>query len=87
MLINTITPRFTTSRQSVITGKTLELGIPISREVRIYSRSNGSLLASTQSDVFGKYKAYIPLDMAYIVISIDPHKTFNAVIQDNVVPK
>ena len=76
-----------TSKLSVIAGTTFELGRPVSRPVRFYSRANGALLVSTQSNEFGEYKAYLPIDMAYTIISIDPNDRFNAVIQDNVVPK
>lgn len=75
------------SKISVVAGKTLEVGNPVSRQVRAYSRLNGSLLRSVQSDMNGFYKMYLPLDTAYTIVSIDPHKTYNAVIQDNVVPK
>ena len=76
-----------TSRRAVIAGKTTELGIPVSRLVRAYSRANGMLLASTTSDENGKYKFYLPYDVSYILVSIDRYKKFNAVIQDNVVLK
>ena len=76
-----------TSKQTVIAGKTFEMGAPKSKLVRIYSRGNGALIASIKSDVNGAYKAYLPLDAAYTVVAIDERKQFNAVIQDNVVPK
>ena len=77
----------TTIKQKLISGTVFELGIPVSRDVKVYSRSNGVLLATTTSDESGHYKIYLPYDGAYTVISKDPHKKFNAVIQDNVVPK
>ena len=75
------------SKISVVAGKTLEIGTPVSRQVRAYGRSNGALLGSVQSDKNGVYKMYLPLDVAYTIVSLDPHKTYNAVIQDNVVPQ
>lgn len=77
----------TTIKQKVISGTVFELGVPVSREVRVYSRSSGILLATTTSNESGHYKIYLPSDSSYTVISKDPHKKFNAVIQDNVVPK
>lgn len=77
----------TTIKQKLITGMVFELGAPVSRVVNVYSRSNGVLLASTKSDKNGKYKMYLPHDTAYTIVSIDPNKQYNAVIQDNVVPK
>ena len=78
---------FSSSKQTIIAGKTLEMGVPKSKLVRIYSRANGSLIASTKSDENGVYKVYMPLDLAHTIVAIDEHKQFNAVIQDNVVPK
>lgn len=78
---------FSAPKQTVITGLTLEMGVSKSKLVRIYSRGNGSLIASTKSDENGVYKVYLPLDLAYTIVAIDEHKQFNAVIQDNVVPK
>lgn len=77
----------TTLSQCVIAGKVLEIGVPIERRVRVYSRACGQLLATTKSNTNGSYKVYLPRDTAYQIISIDTHKNFNAVIQDNVVPK
>lgn len=76
-----------TEKITVILGSTLELGIPKSKLVRIYSRNNGALIVSTKSNESGVYKTYLPLDVAYTIVAIDEHKQFNAVIQDNVVPK
>lgn len=87
MMLEFLAPRVTTSKLTVIAGKTTELGVPTSKRVRVYSRANGSLLASTKSNEAGEYKLYLPNDMAYTVISIDGYKKFNGVIQDNVVPK
>ncbi len=74
-------------KQIVVSGKTMELGRPVSRPIRAYSRLNGALLKTTQSNGNGEYKFYLPHDVAYTIVSIDPNKKFNAVIQDNVVPK
>jgi hypothetical protein len=84
---NTILSNNTTLKQSVVSGSTYQLGLPISRQVRAYSRANGMLINSTRSDNTGFYKMYLPIDMSYTIISIDKNKIFNAVIQDNVVPK
>ncbi|PZU20059.1 MAG: hypothetical protein DI589_18935 [Shinella sp.] len=76
-----------TLKSALISGHTLELGKPVSRPVRVYSRLNGALIKTTQSNENGEYKIYLPHDVAYTMVSIDPNKKFNAVIQDNVVPK
>ena len=74
-------------KQNAIAGVVTELGQPVSRRVRAYSRSTGVLLASTTSSNNRKYKMYLPDDIAYTIVAIDKNKQFNAVIQDNVVPK
>lgn len=79
--------RDSASRMTVVAGVTMELGIPVSRQVRAYSRANGSLIEFTNSDKNGQYKMYLPYDIAYTIVSIDSNKQYNAVIQDNVVPK
>lgn len=76
-----------TSGLSVVAGTTLELGLSASKKLRFYSRVNGALVASVQSNISGKYKVYLPLDTAYTIVAIDEQKQFNAVIQDNVRPK
>ena len=35
----------------------------------------------------GKYKMYLPNDIAYTIVAIDKNKQYNAVVQDNVVSK
>ncbi|MFW2039280.1 hypothetical protein ACG92Y_12335 [Acinetobacter ursingii] len=86
-LLKSIIPKPSTLKLQVVVGMTFELGNPVSRVVKAYSRLNGNLLVSTRSDDQGKYKFYLPHDIAYTIVSIDPNKKFNAVIQDNVVPK
>ncbi len=83
--ICSLTP--TTSKLTVIKGITSELGAPVSRLVRIYCRSNGALIKTIRSDVQGRFKAYLPNLIQFTLVSIDPKRNFNAVIQDNVVPK
>jgi len=79
--------RETTTKQKVIAGVVFELGRPVSREVRAYSRATGCLLAKRKSNTDGAYKLYLPLDASYSIIAFDYNRVFNAVIQDNVVPK
>ena len=76
-----------TANMRVVAGRTAELGVPVSRQVRAYSHETGILLAQTRSDAGGKYKLYLPYDSSYTLVAVDSRKTFNAVIQDNVVPK
>ncbi|WP_443612820.1 hypothetical protein [Acinetobacter pseudolwoffii] len=75
------------SRLIVIAGKVLQLGLPVSRKIRVYCRNTGILIKSGESDASGKYKFYLPDIGPFTLVSIDKHRLFNAVIQDNVVPK
>ena len=87
MLLSLTIPRYTTSKTKITAGRTLELGIPKSKLVRIFSRNSGALLKQIKSDSNGYYKAYLPYDAAYLIVGIDENKIFNATVQDNVVPK
>ena len=78
---------FSSSKQTIIAGKTLEMGVPKSKLVRIYSRNSGALLKQIKSNEDGVYKAYVPYDSAYLIVGVDQNKIFNATAQDNVVPK
>jgi hypothetical protein len=82
-----ITNARTSLKQNAIAGVVTELGQPVSRRVRAYGRSTGVLLASTTSGNNGKYKMYLPNDIAYTIVAIDKNKQYNAVVQDNVVSK
>ncbi|MDH1276150.1 hypothetical protein N5B92_00630 [Acinetobacter johnsonii] len=80
--------RSTQNKQCVLAGKTLQLGSILGNcDVSIYSRDTGVKLKTTRSDQHGRYKAYVPMASAYTIIAIDKYRQFNAVIQDNVVPK
>lgn len=72
--------------QKLIKGLTYKLGTPISCEVRAYSRETGEMLSRAKSNLAGQYILY-GLNAANYVVAIDPSNQFNAVIQDNVVPK
>ncbi|ENV69793.1 hypothetical protein [Acinetobacter towneri] len=75
---------YSAPKVKLISGRTLELGVPKSKLVRIFSRGNGALLKQIKSDSNGYYKAYLPYDAAYLIVGIDENKIFNATAQDNV---
>ena len=87
MLLKLTIPKITPSKTTLIAGRTIENGSPKSKLVRVYSRANGSLITTIKSNANGFYKIYLPRDLAYTLVAIDENKQFNAVIQDNVVPK
>lgn len=78
---------YSTSKVKVIAGRTLQIGVPKSKLVRIFSRGSGALLKQIKSDSNGYYKAYLPYDAAYLIVGIDENKIFNATAQDNVSAK
>lgn len=66
----------------------MKLGNPISAKVHLYSKSNNQLIDSTNSDVDGFYKfSALKKTERCFIVSHHPQGIFNAVIQDNVVPK
>jgi hypothetical protein len=86
MFLNTILVMAKPSNPSVklIDGKTTALGVPVSREVRAYSRVSGALLGKTHSAEDGAYKLYLPFEEEYTLVAIDEYDQYNAVIQDRV---
>ncbi|MCU4622838.1 hypothetical protein KTJ54_12065 [Acinetobacter radioresistens] len=75
------------SSRSRLLGTVKIKGIPEQRMVRVYSGIGGELLAQALSDKNGRYMIIVPYAPNYTIISIDHKKIYNAVIQDNVVPK
>ena len=82
-----IATRGQSSKQHVIAGMTLEIGVPASKIVRVYDGRTGVLLKTAKSNTDGKYKIYVPKINSYTIVGIDNQKFFNATVQDNVVPK
>lgn len=77
-----------TSKQALIAGTTMQMGqIAPNCEVRFYDQSSGTKLLSVKSNNTGRYKVYLPRVSAYTITAVDKLGVFNAVIQDNVVPK
>lgn len=71
-----------------IKGTISQVGIPLSRPVRLYERSTGTLVSIAHSASNGNYGFRgLPAGIKFIVMAIDSTNQFNAVIQDNVVPK
>lgn len=86
MFVNTITGLGNPSNLSIklIDGKTTALGMPVSREVRAYSRASGKLIGKTYSAEDGTYKMYLPFEEKYTLVAIDKLNQYNAAIQDRV---
>lgn len=65
-------------------GVITEEGAPVSREVWLLQNRDGRIVRKTWSDTEGHYKFSRLAPKEYIVISLDYHKVFNAVISDGV---
>ena len=72
--------------KGLISGRTLEQGVPVSRRVLCHQRDTGVLVASTWSNANGDY-VFKGLDNTkkYYVVSLDEDMSttqYNAVVQD-----
>ncbi len=83
---NVIKPTLNAHRK-IIKGVVTINGTPSRRLVRVYAGIGGRLLAQTLSSEAGDYKFVLPHQPSYAVAAFDHLKNYNAVIQDNVVPK
>lgn len=57
------------------------------QKVCLYSRINNQLIAITTSDESGNYAFRVSSAAPVYIVALDHQQQFNAVIQDNVVPK
>lgn len=71
----------------VVKGIVTEEDIPVVATVIILNRDTGLKLGRTQSNKNGEYSLLVPEARFYSVIAFHAQKTFDAVIQDLVVPK
>lgn len=70
-----------------IRGQVLKRGINIPCRVRLFVKSTGQLFKDIVTDENGYYEFNeIPLNR-YYVVAHDPDGEYNAVIQDNIIPK
>ena len=73
-----------------IEGMVKKLGFAFSYPCQVFllDRSNMQVIRKTLSDNHGKYRFEgLRQNYEYTIVATDPRKQFNAVIQDNVVPK
>lgn len=70
-----------------IKGQVLKKGINIPCRVRLFLKSSGELIKDIKTNDNGVYIfKNIPLNR-YFIVAHDPDGEYNAVIQDNVIPK
>lgn len=71
----------------IIKGAVKKQGLPLPCRVRLYERATGQILRDIATDEQGNYEFDHLVKIAYYITAFDPLRQFNAVIQDNVVPK
>ena len=70
-----------------IMGQVKELGNNIPCRVRLFEKTSGRLIADVATDEIGNYAFPNLIKTRFFVVAHHPASQFNAVIQDNVVPK
>ncbi len=79
---------FKTADAKSIKGQVREENTPIPCRVRLFERKSGLLMAEVATDSQGYYAFYnLNDEERFFVVAHHPRLQFNAVIQDNVVPK
>ncbi|QYA56412.1 carboxypeptidase regulatory-like domain-containing protein [Acinetobacter johnsonii] len=75
------------TNQRAIKGSVSKKNIRIPCIVRLYEKSSGRLVKEVIADKNGNYTFNQLVKIKYFIVAFDPSSQFNAVIQDNVVPK
>lgn len=70
-----------------IKGSVFELNTPIPCRVRLFEKLSGRLIADKLTDQNGFYEFDHLTKTKFFIVAHHPENQFNAVIQDNVVPK
>ena len=70
-----------------IKGQVKEVGAPIPCRVRLFEKLSGRLIADKLTDIYGNYEFDHLNKIKFFIVAHHPTSQFNAVIQDNVVPK
>lgn len=70
-----------------IKGKVLELGGKYHGAIQLYNSSNGRLEKTVMTDTYGNYEFKSLQIKKYFIVARHATALYNAVIQDNVVPK
>ena len=70
-----------------IKGRVSEKNTPIPCRVRLFEKLSGRLIADVLTDSSGNYEFDHLTQAKFFLVAHHPQNQFNAVIQDNVVPK
>lgn len=78
---------FTSTKGLSIKGQVREVGAPIPCRVRLFERVTGRVLTEKATDQNGFYEFDHLTKTKFFIVAHHPLNQYNAVIQDNVVPK
>lgn len=70
-----------------IRGQVKQFGVPIPCRLRLFEKISGRLIADKLTDENGFYEFDHLTKTKFFIVAHHPASQFNAVIQDNVVPK
>lgn len=70
-----------------IKGTVKQTNIPIPCRVRLFEKLSGRLIADVLTDNVGNYEFSHLTQAKFFLVAHHPQNQFNAIIQDNVVPK
>lgn len=70
-----------------IIGTVTEKAVPIPCRVRLFEKLSGRLIAETLTDAQGNYEFDHLTAVKFFLVAHHPASNYNAIIQDNVVPK
>ena len=70
-----------------INGQVREVGVPLPCRLRLFEKLSGRLVADVLTDTNGFYEFNHLTKVKFFIVAYHPTSQFNAVIQDNVVPK
>lgn len=71
----------------LIRGTVKKIGASIPCRVRLYEKLSGKMVDEVSTDQDGGYKFNHLVATKFFIVAHDPVSQYNAVIQDNVVPK
>lgn len=77
----------TTDKSLSIKGQVKENNIPVMCRVRLHEKLTGRIIAEVATDQNGFYEFDHLTKTKFFIVAHHPASQFNAVIQDNVVPK
>ena len=78
---------YTNTNGLAIKGSVKQSNAPIPCRVRLFEKLTGRILFDKETDQYGNYEFNHLALSKYFIVAHHPSSQFNAVIQDNVVPK